>query len=129
VALVGAAFLAASVLPLSTAYSVSEAFGQDCAIDDTPREAPLFYATFVGVVLIAVALVLLPGAPLIPILFLSQALNAVLLLVILPFLRSLGRDREVMGDYALGRWGSVTTAVVIGLIGASVLALLVLTVA
>src|SRR4051794_1152578 len=128
VALVGAALLAASVLPLSTAYSVCEAFGQDCALDDTPREAPVFYSTYIAIVVVAVVLVLLPGAPLIPILFLSQALNAVLLLVILPFLRSLGRDREVMGEYALGRWGSISTAAVIGLVGASVLALAVLTV-
>jgi NRAMP (natural resistance-associated macrophage protein)-like metal ion transporter len=128
VALVGAALLAASVLPLSTAYSVCEAFGQEDALDDTPREAPVFYSTYVGIVLIAVVLVLIPGAPLIPILFLTQALNAVLLLVILPFLRALGRDRELMGDHALGRWGSLATAVVIGLIGVSVATLAVLTV-
>jgi NRAMP (natural resistance-associated macrophage protein)-like metal ion transporter len=128
VALVGAALLAASVLPLSTAYSVSEAFGKAEALDDTPREAPVFYSTFVGVVVLAVALVLLPGAPLIPILFLSQALNAVLLLVVLPFLRALGRDREVMGEYALGRWGSLVTGAVIALVGVSVVALGVLTV-
>ena len=34
---------------------------------------------------------LIPGAPLIAILFLTQALNAVLLLVMLPFIRSLGQ--------------------------------------
>ena len=49
------------------------------------------------VVAVAAVLVLIPGAPLIPILFLSQALNAVLLLVLLPFMRSLGKDRELMG--------------------------------
>ena len=127
-ALVGAAMLAASVLPLSTAYSVSEAFGKKDALDDSPREAPLFYSTFIGIVVLAVVLVLLPGAPLIPILFLSQALNAVLLLVVLPFLRGIGRDRAVMGEYALGRRGSFVTGAVIALVGASVLALLALTV-
>lgn len=50
-------------------------------------------------------LVLTPGAPLIPILFLSQTLNAVLLLVLLPFIRSLGRNRELTGEHALGRDG------------------------
>ena len=49
---------------------------------------------------------LIPGAPLIPILFLSQALNAVLLLAILPFLRALARDPELMGEHRLGRFGS-----------------------
>ena len=52
--------------------------------------------------LVAAAIVLIPGAPLIQILFLTQALNAVLLLVMLPFLRRLGGDRELMGEHALG---------------------------
>ena len=128
VGLVGAALLAAAVLPLSTAYSVCEAFGKPAAIGDSAKEAPLFHAAFNGVVALAVLIVLIPGAPLIPILFLSQALNAVLLLVILPFMRSLGRDRGVMGDYALGRGGSIATAAAIGVVAASVLALAVLTV-
>ena len=55
--------------------------------------------------LLAAVLVLIPGAPLIPILFLSQALNAVLLLVMLPFMRRLAADRELMGDEALGHDG------------------------
>ena len=68
-------------------------------------------------------MVLIPGAPLIQILFLSQALNAVLLLVFLPFVRSLAKDRELMGDNALGRFDRVTTALALGLVAASVLAL------
>ena len=71
---------------------------------------------------------LIPGAPLIPILFLSQALNAVLLLAILPFLRALARDRELMGTYRLGRLDSVLTAIVIALVAVSVVALGVLSI-
>lgn len=74
-------------------------------------------------VAIAAALVLVPGVPLIKILFLSQALNAVLLLVLLPFLRALGRDRELMGEHALGRWGRLITAVGLAVVVVSVLAL------
>jgi len=76
-------------VPLSTAYSVAEAFEQRADLNDSFREAPLFYATYGACAVVAVTLVLIPGAPLIPILFLSQALNAVLLLAILPFLRAL----------------------------------------
>lgn len=79
--------------------------------------------------MVAVTLVLIPGAPLIPILFLSQALNAVLLLAILPFLRSLGRDPEVMGQYRIGPGSSVATALVIILVAISVVALGVLSIA
>ena len=126
---VGAALLAAAVVPLSTAYSVAETAGRPADVNDSFSEAPLFYASYGAVVLIAAVLVLIPGAPLIQILFLSQALNAVLLLVMLPFMRRLARDRELMGDEALGMTGRIVTGVALALIAASVLALGVLTVA
>ncbi len=128
VGFLGAALLAAAIVPLSTAYSVSEAFGREAAIDDSFEEARLFYASYGVIVSIAALLVLVPGAPLIPILFLSQALNAVLLLVLLPFLRSLGRNPEVMGEHALGPAGRWTTGIALGLVVLAVAALAVLTV-
>ncbi len=126
--LLGAALLAAAIVPLSTAYSISEAFGRRADLNDSFAEARSFYRSFGAVVLVAVIVVLIPGAPLVPILFLTQALNAVLLLVLLPFIRSLGKDRELMGEYALGRTGRWTTGVALGLIAASVVALGVLVV-
>jgi Mn2+/Fe2+ NRAMP family transporter len=126
--LVGAALLAAAIVPLSTAYSVAESFDRKCDLNDTFSQAPLFYGTYAACALTAVTLVLIPGAPLIPILFLSQALNAVLLLAILPFLRGLARDPEVMGAYRIGRTSSAATAIVIALVAVSVTALAVLTI-
>jgi Mn2+/Fe2+ NRAMP family transporter len=128
VGFLGAALLAAAVVPLSTAYSVAETSGKPADLDDTFAEAPLFYGSFGAVVLIAAVLVLIPGAPLIEILFLSQALNAVLLLAILPFMRRLAADRGVMGDEAIGPAGRAITGVALALIAASVVALGVLTV-
>jgi NRAMP (natural resistance-associated macrophage protein)-like metal ion transporter len=125
----GAALLAAAVVPLSTAYSVSEAFGRRADIDDSFGQAPLFYLSFGVLVLVAAAVVLIPGAPLVPILFLSQALNAVLLLVLLPFMRRIGRDPDVMGEYALSGWDRTLTGVVLALVAVSVVALLALAVA
>ena len=119
----GAALLAAAIVPLSTAYSISETLGRKADLDDSFAEARSFYLSFGAVVGVAAAIVLIPGAPLIQILFLSQALNAVLLLVLLPFMRRLGRDRELMGAHALGRWGRVTTGVALAAIVACVLAL------
>ncbi|MEA2410401.1 MAG: hypothetical protein QOC77_962 [Thermoleophilaceae bacterium] len=127
--LVGAALLAAAIVPLSTAYSVAESFDRKCDLNDTFNEAPVFYGAYGACALVAVTLVLIPGAPLIPILFLSQALNAVLLLAILPFLRSLARDPQVMGEYRIGRGTSAATAVVIALVAISVAALAGLTIA
>lgn len=125
----GAALLAAAIVPLSTAYSISEALGRRADLNDSFAEARAFYLSFGAVVLIAAAIVLIPGAPLIQILFLTQALNAVLLLVILPFIRSLAKDAELMGDHALGRGGRWVTAITFALIATSVLALAILAVA
>jgi len=125
----GTALLAAGIVPLSTAYSISETFGRKADLDDSFEEARAFYLSFGAVVLVATTIVLIPGAPLIQLLFLTQALNAVLLLVILPFIRSLAKDTELMGDHALGRGGRWVTAITFALIAASVLALAVLAVA
>jgi NRAMP (natural resistance-associated macrophage protein)-like metal ion transporter len=121
--LVGAALLAASILPLSTAYSVSEVAGREAAIDDRFREAPLFYVTYVLVIGVAVVLVLIPGAPLVPILFLSQALNAVLLLPLLVFTVGLARDRDLMGEAASGAAGTAALAVLTALLAVCLAAL------
>jgi NRAMP (natural resistance-associated macrophage protein)-like metal ion transporter len=119
----GAALLAAAIVPLSTAYSVSETLDRRADLDDSFAEARTFYLSFGAITALAAGLVLIPGAPLIDILFLTQALNAVLLLVLLPFIRSLAKDRELMGENALGRFDRVTTAVALAVVAASVLAL------
>jgi len=119
----GAGLLAAAIVPLSTAYSISESLGRRADLDSSFGEEPAFYLSFGAVTAVAACLVLLPGAPLIQILFLSQALNAVLLLVLLPFIRSLAKDRELMGENALGRFDRVSTALALAVVAISVLAL------
>ena len=96
---VGAALLAAAVVPLSTAYSVAEAFGRARRFDDGFRDAPSSTAPTARASLVAARSCSIPGAPLIPILFLSQALNAVLLLAILPFLRAPRARSGLMGEH------------------------------
>lgn len=128
VGFLGAALLAAAIVPLSTAYSVAEARGRPADLNDTFSEAPAFYVSFGAIVALSVVIVLVPGAPLVPILFLSQALNAILLLVLLPFMRAIAKDPAVMGAHALGRGERATTAVTIGAIALSVAALAVLSV-
>jgi NRAMP (natural resistance-associated macrophage protein)-like metal ion transporter len=125
----GAALLAACIVPLSTAYSVAEAFQRPADINDSFAKARLFYASYGAMVALAAAIVLIPGAPLVSILFLSQALNAVLLLLILPFMRRLAQNPAVMGDHALGLAGKLTTGITLALVAASVAALAVLSVA
>ena len=117
IGLIGAAFLAASILPLSTAYSVCEYAGLEAAIDDPYREARTFYLTYGIVTFIGAVIVLAPNAPLVAILVGTQVLNAVLLVPLLFAMIGLGRDRALMGRFVSGRGATivhvVTTAVVV----------------
>ena len=121
--LVGAALLAAAVVPLSTAYSVSEAFGQETGLDDGFRQAPFFYCTYLGILGLGAAIVLVPGAPLVRILFLTQVLNAVLLLPLLVALRALGRDPKVLGELRNGRVADALTLAALAVVALSVVGL------
>lgn len=123
VGLIGAAFLAASVLPLSTAYSVCEYAGFEAALDDPYREARTFYLTFGIITLIGSSIVLAPGAPLVTILIGTQVLNAVLLVPLLIAMVGLGRDRQLMGDFAAGRAGTLVYALTTGVVVVCVLTL------
>lgn len=125
----GAALLAAAVVPLSTAYSVAEGRGKVATIGHTFREARVFHTTFGAILAVSTAFVLIPGMPLLEVLYLSQTLNAVLLLGILPLMLRLGRDPSVMGDQATGRFGQLAGLLALGVVAVAILALLVLEVA
>ncbi len=128
IGLIGAALLAASVLPLSTAYSVCEYAGTEGAVDDSFREARTFYVTFGAVTVAGAAAVLLPGVPLVTILVATQILNAVLLLPILIAMIGIARDRNLMGTFAIGRGGTAVYALTTLVIAACVIALAITTI-
>lgn len=117
VGLIGASFLAASILPLSTAYSVCEYAGVEAAIDDPYREARTFYLTYGIITLVGTVIVLTPELPLVAILVGTQVLNAVLLVPLLIAMVGLARDSNLMGGFATGRTGTLvygaTTAAVV----------------
>ncbi len=125
VGLIGAAVLAASILPLSTAYSVCEYIGVEGALDDQFAEARPFYVTFGVVVAVAAGLVLIPGAPLVTILVITQVLNAVLLLPLLVFLLGVARDRDLMGEWVASRSAVIGYSITIAVVAACVLGLLI----
>jgi NRAMP (natural resistance-associated macrophage protein)-like metal ion transporter len=123
VGLIGASLLAASILPLSTAYSVCEYAGVEAALDDPYQEARTFYLTYGIITMIGTVLVLTPDAPLVAILVGSQVLNAVLLIPLLIAMVGLGRDRDLMGEFATGRVGTVVYGVTTAAVVVCVLAL------
>lgn len=99
VGLLGASLLAVSVLPLSTTYAVCEAFGFERGLNRSFRDAPIFYGSFIGIIVLSVLIVLIPGMPLFQIMILSQTLNAILLPIILALVVKLANDRALMGQY------------------------------
>jgi Mn2+/Fe2+ NRAMP family transporter len=116
------------VLPLSTAYSVCEFTGHEGALDDGFARAPLFYSTFLLVAGGGAAAVLIPGLPLIPVLVLTQVLNAVLVLPLLVLMYGLSRDPELMGEQRVSPAASLLQLLTIGVIAVCVAALLILVV-
>ena len=126
--LLGAALLAASILPLSTAYAVGEVLGYEAGLDDSFNEARTFYCTYGAIVVVAAAAVLIPGAPLVSILFLTQALNAVLLPPLLILMARMARDPDLMGRQRSGRVAAVAYGVTIVVLIVCVAALAVLAV-
>jgi Mn2+/Fe2+ NRAMP family transporter len=113
--LVGAALLAAAVLPLATAYSVCETVGRPSSLGKG-SESRLFHFVLVTTLVLGGALVCIPGIPLVSLLVLTQALNAILLVPVLWVIRRLALKPEVMGEFTLtntDRW--VTLLTLIGL--------------
>jgi Mn2+/Fe2+ NRAMP family transporter len=103
VGLVAASLLGLGVVPMTSAYTTCEAFGWETGVDWNWREAPAFYGLLAFFVGFAALFVMIPGLPLIQVMFLAQVLNALLLPFILVFVMLLARDHRIMGNLASGR--------------------------
>jgi len=97
--LLGASLLAVSVLPLSTTYAFCEAFGFERGLNRSFKDAPVFYMIYAGIIAISVFIVLIPGIPLFPMMWLSQTLNAVLLPILLILVLKLANNEGLMGEW------------------------------
>jgi Mn2+/Fe2+ NRAMP family transporter len=99
VGLVGAAMLAMGVLPLATAFSLSEALGFEKGVSRSFREAPIFVGIFTSLLVIGSAVALIPGIPQIELLLFTQCVNGLLLPVLLFAILKLANDESIMGEY------------------------------
>jgi NRAMP (natural resistance-associated macrophage protein)-like metal ion transporter len=97
VGLFGASMLAAGVLPLATAYSISEALGFEKGVSRSFREAPIFLGVFTFLVAVGAAIAVIPNLPLIRVLLVTQVINGLLLPVVLFAVLRLVNDRDLMG--------------------------------
>jgi NRAMP (natural resistance-associated macrophage protein)-like metal ion transporter len=117
--LLNAAVFTASILPLSTAYYVCEAFGFERGIDHRFREAPIFYSFYLALIVVGAGVVILPGAPLLAIIFYSQVLNGVLLPIVLVLMLLLINNQRLMGRWTNSPTFNViawATAIIVGLL-------------
>jgi len=94
-----ASVFSATILPLATAFYVSEAFGFEAGIDKKWDEAKEFYTLYTGILVISVIIILIPNAPLIKISVWSQVINGVLLPVVMVCMILLINNKKIMGTY------------------------------
>jgi Mn2+/Fe2+ NRAMP family transporter len=126
--LLGAAMLAVGVLPLATAYSISEALGFEKGVSRTFREAPIFIGIFTFLVAAGAFVAMLPGLPVIRVLLFTQFINGLLLPVILVAVLRLASNKELMGAYANGRVYNAAAWLIAGLVSTLSVALIVMTI-
>ncbi|HSV32853.1 MAG TPA: divalent metal cation transporter, partial [Pyrinomonadaceae bacterium] len=116
IGLFGAAMLAAGVVPLATAYSISEALGFEKGVSSSFREAPIFLGIFTFLIALGASIAMIPDLPLIRVLLITQVINGLLLPVVLFAILRLVNNRELMGKYVNGRLYNIAawlTAIVV----------------
>jgi NRAMP (natural resistance-associated macrophage protein)-like metal ion transporter len=120
--LFNASLFAACILPLSTSYYVCEGMGWESGIDKDFRNAPQFFWLFTIIIILSAATILIPNAPLITIMFISQVVNGAVLPFVLIFMLLLINDKRLMGKYVNGHvfnliaWITVITMIVLTLL-------------
>ena len=129
IGLFGASVLAATIMPLSTAYVICEAFGWESGVGKRFGDARAFFVIYSLVLVGGALVVLVPGIDLLPLILASQNLQGLLLPIVLVFMVLLVNDRRLMGRHANGRplnvlaWACVGLVVVLDvvLLGSAVL--------
>jgi NRAMP (natural resistance-associated macrophage protein)-like metal ion transporter len=117
--ILNAGLFTATVLPLSTAYLICEAFGFEASVKRSFSEAPVFFSLFGGGLIVGAALVMIPGIPLLKLAFYSQVLQGVLLPVELVLMLMIVNRVRVMGKYRNTRAANIVcwaTVVIVGVL-------------
>jgi len=117
--LFNASLFAASILPLSTAYTVCEGLGLESGVGKKFSEAPTFYWLYTILIAAGAIVILLPGLPLVKITVFSQVVNGAVLPFVLIFMLLLVNKKELMGEFVNTTLFNViawaTTVIMVGL--------------
>jgi Mn2+/Fe2+ NRAMP family transporter len=114
--LLNASLFAASILPLSTAFVVCEGMGWEAGVNKKFSEAPQFYGLYSLLIFFGAAVILIPGIPLFPVMYISQVLNGLLLPVILVFMLLLINNKRLMGSYRGKRGYNIVSWTTVGVL-------------
>lgn len=117
VGLLGASLLAASVVPLSTAYAIADAVGAPRSTSNRFREAPLFYGLFTLQVVVGAVIALVPGN-LVSLIVKTQVVNGIITPVLLTYVLMLANRRSLLGSAANGPVFKVVATASVAVVGA-----------
>jgi Mn2+/Fe2+ NRAMP family transporter len=106
--LFGASLLAMAIMPLTTAFALSEAFGFESGVDKKLGEAPIFYGIFTVILVIGAGVVMIPGLDPIGAIVGSQYLQGLFLPIVLAFIVKLASSRVLLGAHVSPRWLEIT---------------------
>ena len=126
VGLIGASFLAACVLPLTTAFVICEAFGWEAGVSFSWKEAPIFKSILTFVIAFSAVIVLIPNINLMQVMLFSQFVCGVILPVLLVFMAIIAADKHIMGKYRVGRVSRILIWATVIVVSALTVALLVM---
>lgn len=126
IGLVAASFLAACVLPLTTAFVICEAFGWEAGVSLKWAEAPMFKSIFTFVIVFSALVVLIPEVNLLAVMLTAQFVNGLILPVLLSFMTIIAADKRIMGKFRSGRINSVLLWALVGIVAVLTVALLVM---
>ena len=116
IGLLNASILSALILPLTTAYALSEAFGWESGIDKKFKEAPQFLSFYTIFIIIGALFILLPNLDLILIMLFAQTINGILLPIILIIMLILINDKSIMGEHVNTRFLNIITGGMAGVL-------------
>jgi Mn2+/Fe2+ NRAMP family transporter len=129
VGLLNASVFAAAILPLSTAYTVCEAFGFESSVSRQWKQAPIFFWIYTAMIFLGAVFVLLPLKSLVQVMMFSQTLNGLLLPFILIVMLKLVNDKRQMGAHANDRFLNIVSWIVVSLLIGLTMLLVLVTVA
>ncbi|MFF3575039.1 NRAMP family divalent metal transporter [Nocardia jiangxiensis] len=116
IVLLDASIIGAAAVTLATSYAFGDVFGIKHSLHRGFKDAKQFYISYIAMVVVAAAIVLIPGAPLGLITTAVQALAGLLLPSASVFLLLLCNDPQVLGPWVNRTWLNIVAGVIVAVL-------------